>query len=104
VDLLAEHTGLDGDLARELARVQGLVSFLDQICVNPRYRLRGHPMLADNGDAEPWIQTFFPEGLPLDPEGPVFGEDSYEEIPAGRDSLFPRGINWLSNLLSRSIE
>jgi phosphatidylserine/phosphatidylglycerophosphate/cardiolipin synthase-like enzyme len=104
MNLLAEHSGLEGDEARELARTKGLVAYLDQICANPLARLRSHPLLADNGESESWIQTFFPDGLPLDPEGPVFGEDSYEQIPAGRDTLFPKGINWLSNLLSRGIE
>ena len=63
-----------------------------------------HPLLNNSSEAETWIETFFPDGLPLDPEGPVFGEDTYEPIPAGRDTLFPKGINWLSNLLSKRIE
>ena len=104
VNLLAEHTGLEGDQARELARSKGLVSYLDRICNDPLSRLRSHPLLGESGESESWIETFFPDGLPLDPEGPVFGEDNYEEIAAGRDTLFPKGIDWLSNFLSRSIE
>ena len=104
VNLLAEHTGLEGDEAAELARDRGLVSYLEQICLDPLSRLRSHPLSTDNGESDSWIQTLFPDGLPLDPEGPVFGEDSYEQIPPGRDTLFPKGINWLSNLLSRNIE
>jgi phospholipase D1/2 len=104
MDLLAEHTGLEGAQASALARTEGLVNYLDQICANPLSRLRSHPLVNGAAESESWIETFFPDGLPLDPEGPVFGEDSYEQIPAGRDTLFPRGINWLSNLLSRGIE
>jgi phospholipase D1/2 len=104
VDLLAEHTGLDGGQTSELASVAGLVNYLDRICAAPLSRLRSHPLVNGSAESESWIETFFPDGLPLDPEGPVFGEDSYEEIPPGRDTLFPRGINWLSNLLSRGIE
>ncbi len=33
-----------------------------------------------------------------------FGEDTYEELPAERDTLCPRGINWLGNLLAKKIE
>lgn len=104
VDLLAEHAGLEGAQAEALARTDGLVNYLDQICADPLSRLRSHPLVNDAGETESWIEAFFPEGLPLDPEGPVFGEDSYEEIPAGRDTLFPKGINWLHNLLSKGIE
>ncbi len=71
---------------------------------NPHSRLRRHPLLSAVAESESWIETIFPDGLPLDPEGPVFGEDSYEQIPAGNDTLFPKGINWLSNFLSRGIE
>jgi hypothetical protein len=63
-----------------------------------------HPLLDATVETESWLEAFFPDGLPLDPEGPVFGEDTYEELPADRDTLFPRGINWLSNLLSKKIE
>ena len=103
VNLLAEHTGLDNN-AIELARTKGLVSTLDKISNDPHSRLRRHPLLSDVNENESWIETLFPDGLPLDPEGPVFGEDSYEQIPTGRDTLFPKGINWLSNFLSRGIE
>ena len=88
----------------ELARTGGLVEYLDRITEDPRYRLPRHPLLSDAAGNESWVEAFFPDGLPLDPEGPVFGEDSYEPIPTGRDTLFPRGINWLSHLLARGIE
>ncbi|HEX5023460.1 MAG TPA: phospholipase D-like domain-containing protein [Candidatus Binatia bacterium] len=104
VNLLSEHTGLEAREANELARITGLVGYLDQICNNQHSRLRFHPSLQGSAGGESWIETFFPDGLPLDPEGPVFGEDSYEPLPESRDSLFPRGINWLSTLLSRGIE
>ena len=104
VSLLAEHTGLDLKSRTELGRTQDLVRYLDQTSNDPRSRLRRHPLLSDVAATETWVETLFPDGLPLDPEGPVFGEDSYEQIPAGRDTLFPRGINWLTNLLSRRIE
>jgi len=104
VSLLAEHTGLEPKHTMELARTQGLVSYLDQISNDPHSRLRRHPLLSDVAANESWIETIFPDGLPLDPEGPVLGEDSYEPIPAGRETLFPKGINWLSNFLSRAIE
>ena len=103
VNLLTEHTGLDG-AADALAPIDGLVGRLDEIAQDPSSRLRMHPLLDNSAEAETWIETFFPDGLPLDPEGPVFGEDTYEPIPAGRDTLFPKGINWLSNLLSKRIE
>jgi phospholipase D1/2 len=104
VNLLAEHTGLEVREANQLARTTGLVGYLDQTCNNPHSRLRLHPNFEGSADGESWIETFFPDGLPLDPEGPVFGEDSYEPIPESRDGLFPKGINWLSSLLSRGIE
>lgn len=104
VNLLAEHTGLEGGEVRTLTRVQGLVARLDRISDHAASRLRRHPLLNDSSDGENWIQTIFPSGLPLDPEGPVFGEDSYEPISAALDTLFPKGIGWLSSLLSKSIE
>ena len=104
VDLLAEHAGFQGVQAQALARTDGLVHYLDGICADPRSRLRCHPLINGAGESESWIEAFFPDGLPLDPEGPVFGEESYEEIPAGRDTLFPKGIGWLNNLLSKGIE
>lgn len=104
VNLLAEHAGLEHEGAMELAPTQGLVGTLDQISNDSRSLLRRHSLLSDVAENESWIETLFPDGLPLDPEGPVFGEDSYEQIPAGRDILFPKGIDWLSNLLSRGIE
>ena len=70
----------------------------------PDSRLRRHPLGIAAAENETWIESIFPDGLPLDPEGPVFGEDSYEQIPAARDALFPKGINWLSSLLSKAIE
>ena len=93
-----------GEDGMELARTQGLVTYLDQISNDPHSRLRRHPLLSDVAASESWIETIFPGGLPPDPEGPVSGEDSYEPIPAGRETLFPKGINWLSNFLSRAIE
>jgi len=61
-------------------------------------------LLVDVAENKSWIDTLFPDGLPLDPEEPVFGEDGYEQIAAGRDTLFPKGIHSLSNLLSRGLE
>lgn len=104
LNLLAEHSGLAGDRALVLARTKGLVSILDQLADEPHSRLRRHPLWIAAGENETWIESIFPDGLPLDPEGPVFGEDSYEQIPAARDTLFPKGINWLSSLLSKAIE
>ena len=77
---------------------------MKDILNDPHSRLRRHPQLSDVAENESWIETLFPDGLPLDPEGPVFGEDGYEQIAAGRDTLFPKGIHSLSNLLSRGIE
>jgi phosphatidylserine/phosphatidylglycerophosphate/cardiolipin synthase-like enzyme len=104
VNLLAEHSGLSGDRASVLARMRGLVGALDQLARDPVSRLRQHPVLSAGVGNETWIESLFPGGLPLDPEGPIFGEDSYEQIPAGRNTLFPKGINWLSSLLSKGIE
>jgi len=104
VNLLAEHSGLSGDRASVLARMRGLVGALDQLARDPVSRLRRHPVLSAGVGNETWIESLFPDGLPLDPEGPIFGEDSYEQIPAGRNTLFPKGINWLSSLLSKGIE
>jgi len=103
---LAAQTGhaFAGEDGMELARTQGLVTYLDQISNDPHSRLRRHPLLSDVAASESWIETIFPDGLPPDPEGPVSGEDSYEPIPAGRETLFPKGINWLSNFVSRAIE
>lgn len=102
LDLLAEHTGVDS--ADDFAPIDGLVDRLEALAQNPASRLRAHPLLNGAVETESWLETFFPDGLPLDPEGPIFGEDTYEELPAGRDTLFPKGINWLSNLLSKKIE
>ena len=104
LSLLAEHTGVEQKNPIKLAQTQGLVSCLNQISNDPQSRLRRHPLISAVTENESWIETIFPDGLPLDPEGPVFGEDSYEPIPADRDTLFPKGINWLSNFLSRGIE
>jgi len=102
VNLLAEHAGLsDGEA---LARTTGLIEVLDGLANDSVSRLRRHPLLSASRDHEIWIEPFFPNGLPLDPEGPIFGEDSFEQIPRGGDALFPKGINWLSSLLSKGIE
>jgi len=103
LDLLAEHTGVESAVD-DLAPVEGLVDRLEALAQNRASRLRMHPLLNEAVESDSWLETFFPDGLPLDPEGPVFGEDTYEELPADRDTLFPRGINWLSNLLSKKIE
>ena len=103
LDLLVEHTGV-ADAADDLVPIQGLVSRLEALAENPASRLRMHPLLNGALETESWLETFFPDGLPLDPEGPVFGEDTYEDLPADRETSFPRGINWLSHLLSKKIE
>jgi len=104
LNLLAEHSGLAADRALVLARATELVGILDQFADDPDSRLRRHPLGIAAAENETWIESIFPDGLPLDPEGPVFGEDSYEQIPSARDALFPKGINWLSSLLSKAIE
>lgn len=101
LDLFAEHTGVAVD---DLAPIEGLVDRLEALAQNPASRLRAHPLLSEAVETESWLETFFPDGLPFDPEGPVFGEDTYEDLPADRNASFPRGTSWLSNLLSKKIE
>jgi phosphatidylserine/phosphatidylglycerophosphate/cardiolipin synthase-like enzyme len=103
-NLLAEHAGLSAGDLRQLERVGGLVSVLDRLADDPLCRLRRHPLMEGSATGETWIETVFPEGLPLDPEGPVFGEDTYEPIREESDPLFPKGISWLSSLLSKGVE
>ena len=45
VNLLTEHTGLDGAAADALAPIGGLVGRLDEIAQDPSSRLRMHPLL-----------------------------------------------------------
>lgn len=101
VDLMAEHAGLADSLVLE---PKGLVAALDRLSNDSVSRLRRHPLLGAFAASETWIESFFPNGLPLDPEGPIFGEDSYEPVGRSRGALFPRGINWLSSLLSKGVE
>ena len=61
-------------------------------------------LLVDGAGNESWLETLLSDGLPFDPDEPVFGEDGYEQIPAYRDTWFPKGINAPSNLLSRGLE
>jgi phosphatidylserine/phosphatidylglycerophosphate/cardiolipin synthase-like enzyme len=103
VDLLAEHTGLFGDHRVDLDRTSGLVNVLDQFASDAACRLRCHPLVEASTTNGTWIETVFPEGLPLDPEGPIFGEDTYEPL-GDRDTFFPKGISWLSTLLSKGVE
>ena len=104
VNLLAEHTGLEHESLIELARRQEPARYLDQISNDPHSRLRRYPLFSDVAKNQSWIETLFPDGLSLHPGESVFGEDSYEPIAPGLDTLFPKGLHWLSNLLSESIE
>jgi phosphatidylserine/phosphatidylglycerophosphate/cardiolipin synthase-like enzyme len=70
ISLLAEHCGVD--LQREhfvLGHTGGLVDYLNDIAVDPRFRLRRHPMDTSFGE-NGWLRFLKPNGLVLDPERP----------------------------------
>jgi phosphatidylserine/phosphatidylglycerophosphate/cardiolipin synthase-like enzyme len=100
IDLLAEHTGLTAAAMRgELGRTKGLVDYLDRLAAGKASRLRHHPIETVE---YPLLTSFLPEGLPFDPEGPIFDETHYEGISDKKDGFFSRGVTslrtWLQNI------
>jgi hypothetical protein len=96
--------GLRVDGAGVAAYIHSKLLLVDQLSNDPHSHLRRDPLFSDVAEHESWVETFFPDGLLRDADEPVFGDGSYEQIPAGRGTLFLKGINGLSNLLSRGIE
>jgi phospholipase D1/2 len=72
MNLLAEHCGVtihtDG---YALARVEGLVEYLNQLTDGGHCRLRHHPM-DTSFDERVWLQALKPENLVIDPARPLF--------------------------------
>jgi phospholipase D1/2 len=99
VDLLAEHTGLNDDCERHnLSRSEGLVEYLNGLADRRLGRLRHHP-IDSVADEYQWVTTVLPDGLPFDTEGPLYGENTYEDLSAAEDSFFTRGVTTLKNWL-----
>ncbi|MEW6381122.1 MAG: phospholipase D-like domain-containing protein [bacterium] len=99
IDLLAEHSGMTHpDHRRTLGRVAGLVDNLNRLADNPASRLRHHKMEKASPDTE-WLSSLNFEGIFFDPEKPVIEENIYELVMYGQNSLFARGITFLSNWL-----
>jgi hypothetical protein len=99
VDLLAEHTGSsDACERRKLSRTEGLVEYLNELADNRSGRLRHHPV-DSVADEYQWVTTVLPDGLPFDTEGPLYGENTYEDLSAAEDSFFTRGVTTLKNWL-----
>jgi phospholipase D1/2 len=95
VNLLAEHTGLD-PACRQLCNTKGLVDYLDNLADSGSSRLRHHP-LEIISDEYQWVTSFFPDGLPFDPEGPAYTEETYEKMPPREDSFFSKGLTTLKD-------
>jgi phospholipase D1/2 len=104
VSLLAEHTGVKSLAAiRGLSQIKGLVNFLNDLADDNSSRLRHHPL--KNGlDTAPGLISLFPDGLPLDPEEPLF-ETNYSEKASSGQNRDKGGFflgQWLSSFCSRS--
>ncbi|MGH7843784.1 MAG: phospholipase D-like domain-containing protein [Candidatus Binatia bacterium] len=101
VNLLAEHTGLDGAARNDLSRVKGLVQYLNGLADSGSCRLRHHPVRTVS-ESYQWITSVLPDGLPFDAEAPEDPESIYEAISTKQDSLFSQGLtslrSWLQNL------
>lgn len=106
VSLLAEHTGVKNLTAiRRLSRIKGLVNFLNELANDSSFRLRHHPL--KNGlDTAPGLISLFPDGLPLDPEEPLFETNYAEKTGGGQNRVSGKGGfflgHWLSSFCSRS--
>jgi phospholipase D1/2 len=96
VNLLAEHTGLELAACGELRRIKGLVKYLDHLADDGSSRLRHHPVESIS-DQYQWVASFFPDGLPFDPEGPEYTEETYERMSAKEDSFFTKGLTSLKD-------
>jgi phospholipase D1/2 len=95
ISLLAEHTGLD-QACGELRDTKGLVDYLNALADKGSSRLRHHP-LETISDEYQWVTSVFPDGLPFDPEGPAYTEETYEKMPPREDSFFSNGLTTLKD-------
>jgi phospholipase D1/2 len=102
VNLMAEHTGLD-TACRELQNTKGLVGYLDRLANGGASRLRHHS-LETVSDEYQWVQSYLPDGLPFDPEGPAYTEDLYERMPPRQDSFFSRGLTTLKDWFLQTVQ
>ncbi len=96
--LLAEHAGLSPREAAALPRGRGLVAALDALASAGTHRLRHHAM-ETVFDRAPLLSVLEPNEPLFDPEKPV-EEEVYEALAAGQESLFTRGLQLLSRLLT----
>jgi phospholipase D1/2 len=96
VSLLAEHTGLD-PACEDLRNAKGLVDYLNALADKGSSRLRHHP-LESISDGYQWVTSVFPDGLPFDPEGPAYTEETYEKMSPSEDSFFSNGLTTLRDL------
>lgn len=98
VNLLAEHTGLRKiSRCRLLARVDGLVAYLNSVAERRECRLRRHTMQSFLEDIS-WFRDMMPQDVGVDPEGPVIEESIYELISRDRNGIFARGLLLVNQL------
>ncbi len=103
VSLLVEHTGLEGlGAVRELARADGLVSFLDRVAAEGRHRLRPH-RLESVADRQPLLREVLPADLVIDPEDSVLDESLFESMK-DEHGLVASGVKRLTRWLVGRIE
>jgi hypothetical protein len=97
VSLMTEHTGLKRlSELRQLARVRGLVPYLDGVATAKSHRLRLHP-LETVFDQRPLLKPLEPEEFSIDPEDSVLSEGLFESMK--KDGLFASSIRRLHQLL-----
>jgi phosphatidylserine/phosphatidylglycerophosphate/cardiolipin synthase-like enzyme len=97
IDLLAEHTGLEGEARERLAVTDGLVDYLNSLADSRQGRLRHHPMRSVSEEYR-WLTTFLPNGLPFDSE--IALERTQQKD--GGESWLARGWAYLTGAACRS--
>jgi phospholipase D1/2 len=94
--LLAEHAGVGPELLRP---VRGLVRTLDALIDSGQGRLQRH-VPESIFDKSPVLKPLEPESTVFDPEQPIEAE-VFEAMASGEEGAFTRGIQFLSDLLSK---
>jgi phospholipase D1/2 len=97
-ELLAEHSGVKNPDMGRLARVEGLVDYLESLTENGSCRLRRHPALDENPAEYELLASIFPEGFPFDTDEPTPEQIVYESISDDSDGFFAKGIISLKNM------
>ena len=93
VNLLAEHTGLDGQACERLGTAAGLVNYLNGLADSGKTRLRHHPTRSLSEEYL-WLTTLFPNGLPFDAEIARESNDKPHDCATG--SFISKSLNSLS--------